>query len=258
MGNRVFEQFDISKIVNCYRLSMKPNKLINAAPRSRHAFCFFLSGESEYIYGDTVIRTDKNSLLYLPQGKPYVIKRHNAIECIVIDFLTFQTDPQPVYSRNFKDGNKEIENLFETALTRYCENISEASVKSVLYSLIAKCQKLELMRYAPSSDAALIHPALEYLRLHFTEESVNTRLLANLCNVGEHCFTDRFLRHTGLTPKQYVIQLRLHHARNLLKTSDYTVSDIAENSGFKNVYYFSRLFKEKTGMTPKKYRETAD
>lgn len=58
------------------------------------------------------------------------------------------------------------------------------------------------------------------------------------------------LEHTGMTLKQYVIDLRIRAALNLLVYSDMSIKSIAAASGYDNVHYFTRIFKNKTGFPP--------
>lgn len=67
-----------------------------------------------------------------------------------------------------------------------------------------------------------------------------------------------FLKHTGKTFNQTVIDIRIANAIALLKTTDLTVEKIAMQVGYDSVEYFQRLFKKKTGISPGEYkRETA-
>ncbi len=61
--------------------------------------------------------------------------------------------------------------------------------------------------------------------------------------------------HTGKTLKQYIISARIGEAKNLLKSTDLSFSDIAARCGFENAAYFSNAFKAKTKMSPGQYRK---
>ena len=62
-------------------------------------------------------------------------------------------------------------------------------------------------------------------------------------------------KQTGLSPRQYQIEIRFSRARDFLTQSDQTISQISDRLGFYSVYYFSRFFKERTGMPPSVYRK---
>ena len=69
-------------------------------------------------------------------------------------------------------------------------------------------------------------------------------------------FTKLFSTYYEVTPKQYLLNCQIDYARKLLLSSgeEYSVSDVAERCGFSNVYYFSKLFKQRVGITPSEYR----
>lgn len=67
-------------------------------------------------------------------------------------------------------------------------------------------------------------------------------------------FRRLFKELTKLPPAQYVIQCRLVRAANMLTTSDKLLSEIAEECGFENQFYFSKLFKRHYFVSPREYR----
>lgn len=58
----------------------------------------------------------------------------------------------------------------------------------------------------------------------------------------------------GLTPTQYVNQIRVQHAAHLLRSDDVSIEDLARQCGFENTGYFYRLFRDNYGTTPRRYR----
>lgn len=63
-----------------------------------------------------------------------------------------------------------------------------------------------------------------------------------------------FKEHTGLSPYQYHLQLKIGRAKMMLRESDASIKHIAKMLGFQNVYHFSKLFKAKTDMPPNQWR----
>ena len=64
-----------------------------------------------------------------------------------------------------------------------------------------------------------------------------------------------FKEHTGLTPYQYHLELKLNRARQMLRNSDLSVKQVARLLGFSSVYHFSKFFKSKTGVSPTPWRK---
>lgn len=74
-------------------------------------------------------------------------------------------------------------------------------------------------------------------------------------DVSRAHFFRAFRRETGQTPYSYHLQLCIRRAGDMLRNSDLSVKDIAAALGFQNPYHFSKLFKKKTGISPRPYRE---
>ena len=64
-----------------------------------------------------------------------------------------------------------------------------------------------------------------------------------------------FLRETGMTPKEYLVRIRLSRAADLLENSSCTVTETARSVGYDDVYNFSKIFKKKYGISPAYYRQ---
>lgn len=78
--------------------------------------------------------------------------------------------------------------------------------------------------------------------------------LARELGVSYSWFRRTFAAHTGLSPHQYLLELRLLRARNLLAETALPVKEIAAQTGFANEHYFSRLFHQKLHCTPSQWR----
>lgn len=79
--------------------------------------------------------------------------------------------------------------------------------------------------------------------------------LADECHLSASYLSDVLKKETGRTAKDHINDFLVDKAKNLLLSSNDSISGIAYNLGFNYPHYFSRLFKNKTGMTPQEYRE---
>ena len=118
--------------------------------------------------------------------------------------------------------------------------------------------KLTLLRVIETADegalpARMVDELDGYIRENITDEISNTELGAIF---GYHPFyVSRMLKEKkGLTMRQYVIAYRLKLAKEMLRTTDRSASEIAEACGFTDASYFAKTFKSVFGMTPKEYR----
>lgn len=68
-------------------------------------------------------------------------------------------------------------------------------------------------------------------------------------------FFRKFKSHTGMTPLQYLLEIRLSYASKLLESTNLQISEISEFVGYDNALYFSRLFHHHIGECPREYRD---
>lgn len=85
-------------------------------------------------------------------------------------------------------------------------------------------------------------------------EAVSVGELARLAGCSEGHFHRRFKARFGESPVAYQLRLRCEAAKNLLRSTDDTLADIAHRLGFGDPYHFSRAFKRGVGMPPGRYR----
>lgn len=98
-----------------------------------------------------------------------------------------------------------------------------------------------------------IKKALQYIQDNY-KEPITIIQLANLCHFSKTHFMSFFKQRVGISCAEYIIQLRLRIAADLLRTTDLLVSEIALESGFQNLSNFNRQFKSYYGISPKEYR----
>jgi transcriptional regulator GlxA family with amidase domain len=78
--------------------------------------------------------------------------------------------------------------------------------------------------------------------------------MTRLSGLAERSFTRRFREATGMAPLEYVHTLRLEEAKQMLESGDAPVEGIANEVGYEDAAFFSRLFRRKVGLTPVQYR----
>lgn len=126
-----------------------------------------------------------------------------------------------------------------------------AGATDTLMGLIYSSQQSQ-----PAADAQNFNAvALAIARIQNEFESdLDLKLLTRELGVSYSWFRHAFAAHTGLSPHQYLLELRLVRARSLLAETELSIKEIARQTGFKDEFYFSRLFRQKLNLTPSQWR----
>ncbi len=108
--------------------------------------------------------------------------------------------------------------------------------------------------FIENQPSPAINEAISFMRNNIRNPEVNFKRLANKNGICPDSLRKRFKLETGIALHQYFLQLKINAAKSMLSNLSYNISDLAEIFGFTDQYYFSRIFKKKTGISPLKYR----
>ena len=93
-----------------------------------------------------------------------------------------------------------------------------------------------------------------YIDRH-SQEPLTLDMLADISHLNKFYLSHIFSKAYGISPINYLLERRILHSKELLKSSDFSITQIAHLSGFSSPNYFSQSFKKYTGVTPKSYRQ---
>ena len=151
----------------------------------------------------------------------------------------------------------------ETLLEEFVRIADEMRAEAIGYQRVIAARTRLIFALAVAASERAQYQGTDRLRtieqakcrlLEQIDQPVNVELLAVDLGVGYSAFRRMFREYTGLSPAQYHLQLRLHAARDLLRTTTIPIAVIGQRVGFGSAYYFARIFREKTGLTPSAYR----
>ena len=98
-----------------------------------------------------------------------------------------------------------------------------------------------------------VEEAKNYAKLNF-HRPLTVCELASLQKISDRYLYNLFIKYEGISPKQYITNIRIQNAKILLESGNCSVSEVAASVGFPDVLTFSRFFKKQTGLSPKEYR----
>lgn len=103
-------------------------------------------------------------------------------------------------------------------------------------------------------SGGLVDSALEYIDLHYAEESISLNAVARAINVSTNYLSAVFSQKMGLSFVEYLTQKRMTRAKQLLRQSGKRTGEVAAEVGYRDPRYFSFVFKKTQGCTPREYR----
>lgn len=125
-------------------------------------------------------------------------------------------------------------------------------------SSYAKLTLIEVNREFENSSKKISDLTIENLckemNMNFHKNIANSDY-AKMCNMSIPHFLSKFKSVTGTTPQNYILNLRITSAKNLLCTTDYKITEISQLVGFTDSMYFCKRFKKITGVAPTDYRK---
>ncbi|MDN5286359.1 MAG: transcriptional regulator, AraC family [Mucilaginibacter sp.] len=99
--------------------------------------------------------------------------------------------------------------------------------------------------------------AISYIQLNLHQD-LSVIDLAERANQHTDYFSRLFQQYTGERPLKYIHEKRIERAQYLMVTTGMTYAEIAAQTGFENIFYFSKIFKKITGMSPGQYKRQID
>ncbi len=136
----------------------------------------------------------------------------------------------------------------------------ELLIKSNLFLLLHYINQYSTAATNDNSSSQLSYSRLKnalYYIQKFYDREISIRKAAEQCGFSESHFMKLFKEFTGMSFNAYLVNYRLDLAAKQLSETNLKVIDIAENCGFHNHSYFTRVFKKKYKKTPLSYKKTA-
>lgn len=125
----------------------------------------------------------------------------------------------------------------------------EKYVENLVYNLINSCRETQI-----SKPGELVSQVENYINSHYLED-LSLMIIAQMFYVSPIYLSQIFKKQTGTLFIDYVTQVKINAAKNLLMTTELKVYEIAERLHYKDHKYFSKLFEKKTGKKPSEFRK---
>ncbi len=255
----------------------KKNFSMNYHTHNFYEIAFVLEGcgKSQILHKNQVQEIDicSNTLLLWDGKIPHraVDAEENPLQQLIIifdsDYLLRIRDHMLIVDLLKKENPVVIKNaLFNTQLKPMMREIlnemrvrdvgKDSIILSILCRILINIVRVLNgdFRYKNSAKDKRITRSLEYIHQNFYM-NISMQETAELCTLSQRQFSEVFKKETGQTFTQYLNSVRMEHAKEALRHTGKTVTDIAFEVGYDDISYFNRRFKQHEGMSPRQYKQ---
>lgn len=230
--------------------------------RPDHGIYYLAGGDCEYIMPAGEKKSfKKGDIMYIPKGINYEVYFNNINEnddkilksAYLINFnLTDPKGNETAFSKGiehiYSDTDGTLEEMFENIVSLYFKN-RVLSTKSEFYAILSR-----IAENRTEENGSTVWEGIKYIEDNFNQP-ITVGELAKMCAVSETSFRRIFKETTGESPVKYINRLKIAKAKELLKSSEITVDEIAYFLSFYDKSYFCKTFKSVTNLTPAQYRK---
>lgn len=244
----LFEQdFQSLQILDVFLIDQKDVHSANTG-RSFHALSFRLSSDACLKTGSDTYRTKDGSICFIPSDLDYQ-RIATRDRMIVIHFHMIGYTQKKI--EIFTPVDPTLQTLFQQLLLSWQEKLPgyRYHCHSLLYEIFTICHRQTNRIQKPSK----ISKGVSYIQSHWDDPTLTIGQASKQANMSEVYFRRLFYQEYGMTPKQYMIDLRLQNAVSLMDTGYFTLQEIAAQCGYTDYKYFSVEFKRHKGCSPSEY-----
>lgn len=239
----MFENTVITEIYKPVTVFSEKGRNFSMENRECFGLSFCISGQITYQQKEKIYVSNTSNAVILPQNATYKLYGDKEGLFPVIDFECTNLDVKEITVLPIKDAAPFIKdfNLMSNCFLRN----NKLKQFRLLYGIL---EKLDAERMDnPLSDI------INYIEKNIANGDITNGCLAQKAGISEVYLRKLFVAHLGVTPKQYLLDLRIQTAQQLLVSTSKSVTEISEECGFSSVYHFCRIFKQKTALTPTQY-----
>lgn len=241
-----FENIIITNINKPITVFSEKGRFLEMKNRPYYGLSFCAEGKIVYTSNGKEYVSDPQHIVFLPKGGNYTLR---GVKQGYFPLINFDCEYFPINDflcipvENSDEFIKDYENLQHLFLFK----MNRLKIMSFFYHLLHKIFQMEL----PKKNTLL--PAIKYVENNIGNPNLNNDDLAREMGISEIYLRKQFLKEYGVTPKQFILHIRMEKAKQLLSDATLSVTAIAADCGFSSVYHFCRIFKQKTGITPTEY-----
>ncbi len=250
-------------IDDIHRLIIQPHSMMRDFRTRKHGFLFVVSGNALFEIDDTVYELQPGSLFHAAPGEVLYtqVQGHAEFKYFLVFYKPKQSaakEENAILEKHFHIGASVNPLMHELLMQLHQQNHPSEAISrlrskelfmGIMYQMFLGSRQASAVQTAEEQTIA---QAVDYINSHYMY-TLTLDELAVLHQMSSKSFSYYFHKYVGARPIDFLIEVRLNRACKLLEMGQYTVHDIAASVGYVNPLYFSRVFKNKYGMSPSQY-----
>lgn len=229
-------------------------------PEIRNHFLFVLvnEGEANFHRNGRIVNLKAHDFLVMCPGERiyYEAKTPWSIQWLglygnavnkYMNILSVNGENPIIHLKNFREVETIMDKIYSIA-----EDNSECS-KTMQIGLIYQFFSILLKDQKNVNTQDIVESAMRIIDYNLNTE-ITVEEIASTLHIDPSHLTRVFKSSVGISPKQYMLNKKLDYAKTLLTETSASIFDVAQSIGYTDQLYFSRIFKNKEGLSPSKFR----
>lgn len=238
----------ITKVSEAFTVNSPEKRSESIHNRAMYGLSFCLGGKITYTHMGKEYVSDQNHAVILPKFQSYSLYGNKSGLFPVINFDCTDTFCDTITVYKIQHTDVFIKYFTQLKELMIFEN-NNAKIMSIFYSILHNLY-LQTRNVSPVLGEALL-----YIEQNISNPELNNSMIAAHCNISEVYFRKLFFNRYCSTPHKYILDARIVRAKQLLSEGIFKINSVAQECGFTNQYHFSRIFKQRTGLTPTEYMQ---
>ena len=173
---------------------------------------------------------------------------------LVIGLSTWAVIRYLHYRQEQREREQRLENIMaqyrELQKNQSAERLSSATPTTIMPPASYTLSEPEIK----NPDEEMMNQLMAFIEQHMDDESLHIEDMADAVGLGRTVFYGKIKNLVGVSPSDFLKQVRMQRAEQLLRKSRMTISEVAYAVGFTDPKYFTKCFKKQTGKTPSELR----
>lgn len=242
-----------------YYESSVPFETYNKIGRLDYYLIYVIEGQLDVFIDKDIYEVKRGGMILFQPNYPYKYKGKPPAHYLYVHFTGSYADEflkdcgfdnYPCIIEN--KFNVDVQNKFNLMIDTFlfAEQLSFLKCSYMLQEILVGFRQSQI-------DKSIVSPlktSLKHIHSFYTTK-IEIPLLAKMENLSNSRYIAVFKKQTGKSPNEYIIDLRMQFAKNLIENTNMSIKQISERVGYSDQYFFSRLFKKNFGVSPMGYRK---